>query len=441
MKPYMVNKHAYSPYAARSQSGQRLLPLAFIAFLFVSFVGLTPFAEHTQLDDLSETGEGNIVRQLIYISLALLVSYLTFFRCKSDVRTLPRLIPGPIILVLVWCAITLIWSPVPSIGFRRLGLTALIIFMTFAFVKGLGPWRALQLMAFCLTAFVMTSLISGPIVPNAVHLYGEREISIVGAWRGIFYHKNHAGMAAALSVIAGFFLWRNERRKIWLIAIIGGIALLILSKSKTSLGLVIPSIIIGYYFEQYKKAKNSKYLLFLLPFLVLVYTGISLLPLNDQIEEIFGDPDSFTGRVAIWETLFMVINDYPIGGIGFSSLYQVGADTPLMNYASGWVSDLPHGHNGYLDTLATTGIIGFLLSLFAFLFRPLRQIAQTKKMPPKISGLILSLISFVIFHNFMESSLLSRDKSLWVALMVVCAIVQEFQVKSKIKVYGKSTVL
>lgn len=159
--------------------------------------------------------------------------------------------------------------------------------------------------------------------------------------------------------------------------------------------------------------------------------GIAILPLSDQIGDIFDDPEAFTGRVAIWDALAMVISDYPAGGIGFQSLYQVGADTPLLNYASGWISLLAHGHNGYLDILAATGIIGFALFLFAFLFRPLRQIIKSKHMHPKVSGLIFSLITFVIFHNFLESSLLNKEKALWVTLLIICAIAQSVTYKSK----------
>jgi exopolysaccharide production protein ExoQ len=431
MKPFTANKPAYSSSGVQRQPRQFLLSLAFIVFLFVIFVGLTPFAEHTEIDDLAETGEGDIVRQLIFIGLALLVSYLLFLSRKNSLRALRRLIPSPILLVLAWCALTLLWSPVPLIGLRRLGLTALLIFTTFAFLQGLGPWRALQLLAFSLAAFVIASLISGPLVPAAVHLSGERDASIVGAWRGIFFHKNHAGMTAAISIIVSLYLWRVERRKVWLLAVIAGAALLFLSKSKTSLGLLIPSIIVGFYFEQYKKSGSNKRLLILLPYFLLVFSAIALLPLNDQIGEIFEDPDAFTGRVAIWGVLIMVIEDYFIEGVGFNSLYQVGEDTPFLNYASGWVSVLPHGHNGYLDILATTGIIGFSFFMFAFLIRPLHQISHSRHIHPKFAALLFSIISFVILHNFLESSLLNKERALWITLLIVCAIAQNITYKAK----------
>jgi exopolysaccharide production protein ExoQ len=424
MKSSMANKETPSPYGAQSRPLQRLLPFAFFAFLFVTFVGLTPFAGHTQLDDLSETGEGDIVRQLTFIGLALLITYRTFFRRKSDLRMLPRLLPGPILLVLAWCAVTLLWSQVPLIGLRRLGLTALIIFTAFVFVQGLGSFRSLRLLALCLAAFVLASLVSGPLVPNAVHLAGERDMALIGAWRGIFPHKNHAGLAAALCVIMGFFLWRSERRTLWALAMAGGTALLILSKSKTSLGLLVPATFIGFYFELYFKRPHLRHLLQILLFAFLGVLGMAALLFFDSISELFEDPDNFTGRVVIWTTLSMMIADHPLGGVGFGSIYEVGTDSPLLDYAAGWLSILAHGHNGYLDIAASTGFVGLLLCLFAFIVRPLQLIARSRGLHPKMAGLMIACITFIVFHNFLESTLVNKERSAWVLLLIICAAAQ-----------------
>lgn len=418
----------------RSQPSQRLLSLAYIILLFVTFVGLTPFAEHAELDDLSETGESDIVRQLIFIILALLVGYLFFIK-KNNLRALRQLLPAPILVVLAWCAITLLWSTVPMIGLRRLGLTTIIIFTVFTSVKGLGGWKCIRLLAMSLTIFIIASLVSGPLIPNAQHLAGERDLALVGAWRGVFDHKNQAGAYAALCVIGGYFFWQIERRSIWLIAIIGGIALLILSKSKTSLLLVIPAILIGKYYKNYSTVQgNIKYLLRTMLFAVYFVVISFFFIYHNEISEIFDDPTGFTGRVQIWNTLYQLISDKPFTGFGFASIYHVGSETPLLDYASGWVAVRPSGHNGFLDIIASTGLIGLMLTLFAFIARPIYQISNSKTQLPEWSGLLLAWIFFIVSNNFLESSILNRDKGIWVALLIICAMAQTLKQRAKHKI-------
>lgn len=427
MKLSMANKPAYSSSGMRSERGQRLLSLAFIIFLFVTFVGLTPFTEHTELEDLAETGESDIVRQLVFISLTLLISYL-FFRRKNNLRTFLRLITGPILVVLAWCSITLLWSAVPLIGLKRLGLTTIIIFTVFASVKGLGAWKCIRLLAMSLTIFVLASLVSGPFIPGAQHLAGERDLSLVGAWRGIFEHKNQAGAYAALCVIGGYFFWRIERRSIWLIAIIGGIALLILSKSKTSLLVIIPAILIGIFYKNYSVMRGkAKYLLRTIIFSAYFMVISIFIIFYTEISEVFDDPDGFTGRVQIWNVLFLLINESPLAGYGFASIYLVGSETPLLNYASGWVALRPSGHNGYLDVAVSTGLIGLFLTVFTFIARPIYQIINYRTQSSELSGLLLAWIFFITSNNFFESSILNRDKGLWVALLIICATAQNLK--------------
>ncbi|MBR7560579.1 O-antigen ligase family protein, partial [Mycobacterium tuberculosis] len=69
----------------------------------------------------------------------------------------------------------------------------------------------------------------------------------------------------------------------------------------------------------------------------------------------------------------------PFTGYGFQSFWQ----TEELVYSGGnvetWAVAAYNGHNGYLDTLLTTGIPGLVLTLIWLLFLPLRDIGRADK--------------------------------------------------------------
>jgi hypothetical protein len=68
------------------------------------------------------------------------------------------------------------------------------------------------------------------------------------------------------------------------------------------------------------------------------------------------DPRTFTGRVLIWRALMNFIGDHFWLGTGYGSFWNVGDDGPIYRYASGWVTRISEGHNGYLDLACQLGV-------------------------------------------------------------------------------------
>jgi exopolysaccharide production protein ExoQ len=405
----------------------RLLAVALVAFVLLVFVGLEPLADRVGRLDLDETGEGSLARQILYVSLALAFGWSVYrYRLLGMAK-----LPLPVVAALGWCAVTLFWSPVPGIGLRRLGLTVLVVMTTYSSVALLGAKRSIELLALTLIGCVLVSLLAGLFIPNAVHQPGEEDAALIGAWRGVFPHKNPAGVAAALCVIIGYFFWNVRvfgyglrRRPVMVMAVAAGASLLVLSLSKTAMVLVIPTIAMGVLFRKLSGIRSGRLLLVMALVFASCLLLAGMLAINDIVAEVVSDPKAFTGRGAIWLALAGIIAANPFGGVGFGSIFQVGLDTPLLHYAPDWVLTLSAGHNGYLEVIASTGFIGFILALFAFIIRPFFQVIRSRGLDPRLGGMLIAIITFVALHNLLESSLLNRDRGLWVVLVLVGAITQ-----------------
>ena len=110
------------------------------------------------------------------------------------------------------------------------------------------------------------------------------------------------------------------------------------------------------------------------------------------IEEVFGDP-TLTGRDVIWRFVFDKFRDHEIFGVGYGALWQVGTNvTNRLEYLYN-IYAVNQAHNGYIDILVQTGVVGFVILLLTLLV-VLRRLTQAIIAAP--SG-ILSVPLYAMF--------------------------------------------
>jgi hypothetical protein len=107
-------------------------------------------------------------------------------------------------------------------------------------------------------------------------------------------------------------------------------------------------------------------------------------------------------------------------GWGYQSFWLVGPDAPSIVDASGWISVMPHAHNGYLDVRLETGVIGFALFV-SFIITTLYAIGRVADRNPVRAWIMLSLALFVILDNFLETVWMRGFSFLWVVFVIVAA--------------------
>ncbi|MFZ2994722.1 O-antigen ligase family protein [Sphingobium sp.] len=367
------------------------------------------------------TGEGSPVRQVAYI---LVFGLLIFGTRPFDHPRRLLVIPMTMLLALGWCWLSIGWAIDPGIAVRRLILTSVIIWSLFIAIDQLGYERPVKLLRNLLIAILVANFITVFLFPDfGVHPMDEiGDKRLIGDWRGVLMHKNVAGAVCAITIITFLFDADRYPKLLRGAVIAASLLFLILTQSKTSLGLLGFCIAVGFLFERY----NAKYRLFVISALCMVgIAGMLLLNLyRNPLAMQFSDPDAFTGRAFIWESLLTFAADHPLLGAGFGSFWNIGPASPIFKYGNGWVQLVTTGHNGFLDLLATIGLPGLVLAMVAAFIAPVARLLTRTSINPARGALVLAIMLFCFGHNFTESSLLDRDSIVEVALIFAIALIR-----------------
>jgi O-antigen ligase len=116
-----------------------------------------------------------------------------------------------------------------------------------------------------------------------------------------------------------------------------------------------------------------------------------------------GEIDDFTAvsRLAIWDGAFAVFVQSPLLGTGFGNLRSLMGG--LLNLPDGWTGD---AHNLYLELLAETGLIGFVvfgLLIVLALRTALRQFHNAQNDFAKMIALaVFAAICGVLVHGTVD---------------------------------------
>lgn len=401
----------------------RLAELAYVLYLLLIFVSLHPFAVRDMALlplGTSGNGEGDTLRQVCYLGTFALIAFSAFQTRGSDIV---RAMPLTMVLLLGWCLVTSLWAPAAMIAMRRAALEVVIVVCAMLSVQTLGAERATAILRTVLGAVLIVNCASILVVHQAVHLSDEIDQGLIGDWRGLYFHKNIAGAVTVITAL--LWLFHAIETKRWTHWAVFAVAILftVMTRSKTSIGLLPLAIGAGLLFRYLRRGTLEQWILFVAGAGLLAVAACVVAMNLHEIEQFLTDPTELTGRVAIWRGEFAFIADHPLLGAGFGSFADTGNLSPLYNYvADRWVRGEAHGHNAYLQMLVTIGGVGFVLAILAFVIRPALSFRQIKA-PREIAlfAPLFAIFVFIVFHNFVESDYLEGDGPAWVAFVLILA--------------------
>jgi exopolysaccharide production protein ExoQ len=407
---------AFAQPAARTA---RLPQVAFGMFLLLVFVGLSPFVDSTKALANVE-GEGNILRQIGFLAAGFLI-----FACYVQTCGFRPFKPVPLLtlLTLGWMAISIFWSASPEITLRRSILTGLVALSVFWSVAMLGPHKSLSVLRLVLAPVIVIDLLSVWIIPSASHAYEGQMV-----WAGMHGHKNVAGAIASLAGLLFFHcaVTRSSLADWFLLAC--AVVFLWGTASKTAI-VLLTLMFISYVLYRCAQENALRRRLLIVGFWSAALSVSALLWIYwDDVTVFLEDPTIFTGRGRIWQVMLTVIPDHFWTGTGFGAFWQ-GEFSPVRPYvAESWILKINHAHNGYMEILATLGVIGLTLGLFAFVIAPVKQLLMFAVSRDN-GALAFALIMFSTLGAITKGIFLDSDRPEWVIFVLALALLHQHELR------------
>ena len=325
----------------------------------------------------------------------------------------------PILLASLIIGLTTLWSLDPQRTFLRFSHLAVTMLFIAGLVSRYGlPGLTSMFRALGWTMFLLNVLL---LVEQPPFAFNQDDYA--GIFRGLFVHKNVLGrfyVGVVVCVTPALLVRRPGIAHLFDVLLIAlSLITIFISQSATSLVIAICAII---------------YILFLWiisridlphPHRIVILAIISLLSLMamtlqlDALLVLLGRDATLTGRVALWETLWNVIQEQPWLGSGFGAFWDSdrGADIAAR---IGWSPS--HAHNGYIENWLEGGAFLVILNLASIamllrngITRLLRGISATSAFVSAIA------ITFPVY-NLLEAIYI-RDKSAPTMLVIAALLI------------------
>ncbi len=397
------------PSTALARSVAAAIPMLLIAYtlLIWPLAYATPAYTATSAFQAPDAEGGPFALTRIYIPILFLMSLAAFLMVRPPVPSLQKNLLGWFGVFLAFAVVSAAWSLDPTFTLRKSLYQALIVLTVFMSVLTAGDTRRVLSFIFGLMIVVLLANLAA---------VATRPPSPIGH-AGIYTHKNSLGAAIALVFMFTLYFLFSGRRAVRVVAFVAALAcvfLLLKSESKTAIGLAALAPLCGvllYLLARWLLVSPLVAILFGLCMTVATYLLASRLfgfDTSDVLLFLFHDA-TFTGRTQIWAFVWDYIKERPILGYGYQGFWGI-PNSPKFRAELPFIASMAHGHNGFLDTILTEGVVGFTLYLIV-IGKVVRRCGMIAGRSASLSWFCLSILVLLGCSNLMESELLVSENA------------------------------
>lgn len=400
-----------------------------VLMLLYLMIGQSPYTHEVTRDPLTGAAATSAVNRTIWLALLALSLPIVWLRRGALVDQAKRL--WPLLLLFAWFGVTTRWAIDPSASNKRFILYVINLLVCMALIAGLRDARRMHAaLAIACAVIILIDLFSWIAMPG-------KSMTDLGV-AAIHNHKNTLGVVMLLCALVILpyliFLRSLAARLAWGALFVACLVLLVVSKSKTSLALVVALMaVIPVLLICLRLRSGALLALTAIGGLALLaaafgwtawsfITGVDPLhPLHDV---------TFTQRTDVWAFALGEFAQRPIRGVGFSSFWDIDPMVQPSLQTGAWFADDTYtneAHNGYIDILVTTGVLGlagalillarWMLGGLSFLRRALQDPARADQRPHALFLAAFPLFFFV--HNWMESSFFIANAMFGILMLLV----------------------
>jgi exopolysaccharide production protein ExoQ len=365
-------------------------------------------------------GESRIENKLFW-PIAAAIALLMIWRDRSRLIFPPHIIW--LFCNLAFAGTSILWAFKPEFASIRFAQEAMIV--TSIVLPVLVADRDADVVRGLFFCFTLATIL------NLLYLLGPPAIlpkNATPGYTGYFPGKNYMGECAGVALILSLYeITKKRDRRAWgAVTAVISVVLLVLSNSRTALALaILAPALAGVAVFLRKRMRISP---LAIPVAIIAAYAVASIVFNIGIYRLsymmYGE-STFTGRKFIWDFANMEIARRPLLGWGYQAFWLVGADSPSVTDAPGWIKAMPNAHNGYLDTMLELGYAGFVL-LIAFLGTTLHASGRLLDREAVRGWVVLSLAFFVVMSNGLESTWMRAFEFLWVVFLIITAEIARY---------------
>jgi exopolysaccharide production protein ExoQ len=378
----------------------------------------------SSVDVSSAVAQGSLQRQVLVLSFGLVGAlFLPTAMKRFDLAF--RWVVALWALYLCWAFASLSWSIYPPLTIRSVGAFALVSVGAFGlgagFYGSLPNGRDLFLrhvfMAGVLSALVV--LIPLPLHWDEYDLLDPSQRLSIGEGVSMTTYVVRPVMCALLALAATQMLGvRRWRKRDWLWVTVLVLPLLAL-KARGPILWGILALAVFYLFSktQLRDRLWQAGLLLVIGIGTYVYSSAGtfswLAPYltRGNVE----NTESLTGRIPLWEVLQPYIAEHPWLGVGFAAFWSP-EHVYLIEQLVGWTA--PSAHNGYLEELLNTGVMGLAI-LLTFFFHTLVVVVRKARRGDPFGWLAFLFLLYYLLLNVTNTLI---QQYLEVPLIIVLAM-------------------
>jgi exopolysaccharide production protein ExoQ len=248
-----------------------------------------------------------------------------------------------------------------------------------------------------------------------------------GAWRGVYWHRNHlASVTALLNIVylcRMLLAFRERNPKGILDGFFYLLSLAVLYFARSATGDILLIVHHGFVFIVWvwlrlsHRLRREHYLVILG---IAVLSAVLILSNLDFIFGLFNRDTTMTGRVGLWSHLLDIAFRRPWLGHGFGAAWTLEAFREEIKHLVGWSSQPLIGDNGWIDIFLHVGIIGLVLFLSVLVLVTIRAFRYALAHRTLSGFFPLLIVVYAFFANISFSLFAETEVFVW--FLIVAAL-------------------
>lgn len=385
-----------------------LLCVFYFAGFLSHFVGVF---QPASIDMFSQSAQGSKANQIVGIVLFIMALAIFHFSQYSVLDFFKQAFLW--LLLILWFALSISWSSVPFISFRRLAAFTIMVFVVYTLVKTFEPQSLLRFFVYAIGIAALIGLLEAVFAPSRAFIDGGIRD---GAFTGMYYDKNGGARVYAYALLIGVGLKLYQCR-VGLAATVLLTICLLLSRSATAAVMVAAGLTLIFILSVFHTRMANKNALRLSAIILFGALGVFVLYVNYEfILNLLGRDAGLTNRTIIWQLLNDYIEAEYVFGYGFGAFWSSG---DVADFIERW-SFIGNAHSGYYEAILHGGIVCLALVIALIWYSVFRAFKQyVSPYHTSISVIIITIVLLQAVVNYIGYVIINHNSTdMFVFLLV-----------------------